>query len=249
MNSQLPLLRDRLLPVFVACGLLCPALLSADTPSVDQSVSAEPDDPAAADQSPSAVIDPLHQDENHWRLRFNLSAVEPMGDSVATTFGHGGLRYELGAGAGAGLQAEYRASPRLGIEIGVMGASEFSISNSGGRGDFSITGFAPLSLGLNAHLTPGKKCDFYAGPQFALVNYGTDRSWRGLSTAGTRVSADSDWAWGLVAGLDVPLGKRGWLFNANLRYLETGVKKSWNDVHVEREFNPLIFSVGFGYAF
>jgi outer membrane protein W len=205
------------------------------------------------DQSSPGITSPLQQDEPHWRLRFNLSFVDPMGDSVSSSIGHGTIKFGMGAGVGAGLQAEYRATPRLGVEIGIMGASEFNISNNISRGsirgDISLTGFAPLSLGLNFHLTPERKFDFYAGPQIALVNYGTDRIWWGMSSSGTRVSLDNDWAWGLVAGLDLPMGKRGWLFNANLRYLETSIKQSQGDFHFDREFDPLVLSVGVGYAF
>ena len=63
------------------------------------------------------------------------------------------------------------------------------------------------------------------------------------------MSVDNDWAWGLVAGLDVPLGKRGWLFNTNLRYLATNIEQSRGDFYFDGEFDPVIFSIGIGYAF
>ena len=81
------------------------------------------------------------------------------------------------------------------------------------------------------------------------MNYGADRAWWGHSSSGNRISVGNDWAWGLATALDVPIGKRGWLFNANLRYLETNIEQSNATFHYDGEFDPLIFSVGFGYAF
>lgn len=242
MNGQL--LREVLLLGFVLFTLFRPALSSADEPVGDTTTDGL--------ESPEAAK-ALKQDENHWRLRFNLAWVNPTGNSISTSFGDHGVGFDIGAGAGAGFQAEYRASPRLGIELGLLGAAEFDISNRTSRGHFrngvSITGFAPLSLGFNIHLTPEQSFDLYAGPQIALVNYGSEQAWWDLSSGGNEISIESDWAWGLAAGIDIPLGKRGWLFNANLRYLDSNIKQSRGDDYVSGEFNPAIFSIGVGYAF
>ncbi|MGD9020878.1 MAG: OmpW family outer membrane protein, partial [Lysobacterales bacterium] len=180
-----------------------------------------------------------------------LAFVEPMGNSVSTSNWRGDVSFDMGVGVS--LQAEYRVSPRIGVEIGVMGASGFGLSSSVSHGnvsgDIRLTGFAPLSLGLNVHLTPESTVDLYAGPQLALVAYGTNRTWWDSWSGGVELSAKNDWAWGLVAGLDVPLGKRGWLFNANLRYLDTSIEQSGGGFHFDGDFDPLIFSLGFGYAF
>jgi outer membrane protein W len=204
-----------------------------------------------ADRAPTAPVRPLRQDENHWRQRFNLSIVDPVGKSISTSAGHADVTFDMGAGAG--LQAEYRLSPRFGIELGALAAAKFDISSrmfpGALRSDISVTGFAPFSLGLNVHLTPEQKFDVFVGPQMALVAYGSDHTWWGPSAGGYKRSIENDWAWGLAAGLDVPLGRRGWLFNTSLRYLETSVKQSQHDFHVDGEFNPVIFSVGIGYAF
>lgn len=255
MNGQL--LRELILLGFVLFTLFRPAASSADetardTGSEPTQVSSHEDSTTADLKSPDTAK-PLQQDENHWRLRFNLAWVNPTGNSISTSIGHDGVSFDIGAGAGAGFQAEYRTSPRFGIELGILGAAEFDISSSISRGHFrndvSITGFAPLSLGFNIHLTPERSFDLYAGPLVALVNYGSERAWWDLWSGGNRISIENDWAWGLAAGLDVPLGKRGWLFNANLRYLESSIKQSHGEDFVSGEFNPAIFSIGIGYAF
>lgn len=255
MNGQL--LREIVLLGFVLFTLFRPAPSTADelagnTGSEPAQASNQEGTATAGPGSPGTAK-PLKQDENHWRLRFNLAWVNPTGNSISTSIGHSGVGFDIGAGAGAGFQAEYRASPRFGIELGILGAAEFDLSNriSHGhfRNDVGITGFAPLSLGFNVHLAPEQSFDLYAGPVLALVNYGSERAWWDLSSGGNQISIESDWAWGLSAGIDVPLGKRGWLFNANLRYLESNIKQSWGDYFVDGEFNPAIFSIGIGYAF
>jgi len=226
--------------------------MATDTGSEPTQVSSPEDTTTAAPEPPEAA-NPLQQDENHWRLRFNLAWVNPTGNSISTSFGDDSIGFDFGAGAGAGFQAEYRASPRFGIELGILGAAEFDISSRISRGQFrndvGITGFAPLSLGFNIHLTPEQSFDLYAGPLLAFVNYGSEQAWWGLSSRGNQISIESDWAWGLAAGVDIPLGKRGWLFNANLRYLESSIKQSRGDYFVDGNFNPVIFSIGVGYAF
>jgi len=178
MNRQLFLLRQGLLLGTALCALLSPAFLLANATAQVSGPEGEPDggeNPVMADQTIPATTDPLHQGENHWRLRFNLSFVNPVGESVSTSMGHGGISFDMDAGAGAALQAEYRISPRLGIEFGVLGAAGFDISNwvfdGNVHSDIGLTGFAPISLGLNIHMTPQKAYDLYAGPQIALINY------------------------------------------------------------------------------
>lgn len=255
MNGQL--LREALLLGFFLFTLFRPALSSADetardTGSKPTQVSGLEDTSIAALESPETAK-PLQQDENHWRLRFNLAWVNPTGNSISTSVGHSGIDFDIGAGVGAGFQAEYRVSPRLGVELGILGAAEFDVSNriyhDHIHDGVSVTGFAPLSLGFNIHMTPEHSFDLYAGPQLALVNYGSEPAWWDLSSRGNDISIESDWAWGLTAGIDIPLGKRGWLFNANLRYLESGIKQSQGDNFADGEFNPAIFSIGIGYAF
>jgi outer membrane protein W len=268
MNSRFSHSRERLLLVIAFYALSFPAGLLADI--TDQDTGAKPAQVSKKESEASKVDNGIPvttghastgtghsppQEENHWRLRFNLSWVNPTGSSVSTSIGHDNINFGIGAGAGAGLQAEYRLSPRLGIELGMLAAANFDvtsrISHDDIRGGISLNGFAPFSLGLNVHLTPEHALDLYAGPQLALVTYGNDRTWWNwdLSSGGGRASTESDWAWGVSAGLDIPLGKRGWLFNANLRYLETSIKQSRNDTHFNGEFDPAIFSIGIGYAF
>lgn len=255
MNGQL--LREVLLLGSILFTLFRPALSAADERAGDTVNEPVPvssqQDATTQDFESTNTANPLQQDENHWRLRFNLAWVNPTGSSISTSFGDNSIGFDLGAGAGAGFQAEYRASPRFGIELGILGAAEFDISNRISRGQFrhdvGISGFAPLSLGFNFHLTPEKSFDLYAGPLFALVNYGSEQAWWDLGTRGNRISIESDRAWGLAAGLDIPLGKRGWLFNTNLRYLDSSIEQSRGDYFVNDEFNPVIFSIGIGYAF
>ncbi len=109
-----------------------------------------------------------------------------------------------------------------------------------------------LSLGLDVHLTPGRRADLYLGPVLAYVLY-SDPTFRALDET-LRVSIDDDFAWGGVVGLDVPFGDRGWHFSGSIRYLRAEADATARDDEGEAgtaslDFDPLAVAVGFGYRF
>ena len=79
-------------------------------------------------------------------------------------------------------------------------------------GDVTV---APLTAGLNFHLTPRSRVDFYLGPMISYVVYGD------LESEGETLGIDPDFAFGAVAGVDIPLGKGRWLLTGAVRYLDT----------------------------
>ena len=58
-----------------------------------------------------------------------------------------------------------------------------------------------------------------------------------------------DLSWGVILGLDVPLGDSDWVVNANVRYLNTGTKFSSVDFALDGNYDPIILSLGVGYRF
>ena len=219
-----------------AALLLAPALAMAQGPT-DGAVTAGP--------APEV--------EDPWRLRFDLSWVNPSGSSVFVNTGGSALGIDFNTGFGAGLRAEYLFSPRYGVEFGLLGAGNVDIASGvfGGAAasDLDVSGFAPLTVGLNVHLTPDSPVDVYLGPLLALVNYSSVDVRSIFGVAVTGVSIDNDVGWGAIAGFDVPVGKGGWLLHANLRYIDTDMKDSGGLVSFDSEFDPVIFSLGFGYRF
>ena len=191
--------------------------------------------------------------EDPWRLRFDLSWVNPSGSSVFVNTGGSALGIDFDTGFGAGLRAEYLFSSRYGVEIGVLAAGNVDIASGifGGTfgNDIEVSGFTPLTLGFNVHLTPDAPVDLYAGPLLALVNYSSVDVWTFPGSAGTGVSIDNDVGWGAILGVDVPLGKRGWLVQANVRFIDTDMKDSGRGISFDGKFDPVIFSLGFGYRF
>jgi len=80
------------------------------------------------------------------------------------------------------------------------------------------------------------------------VEYGEVDVFAAPGSAGSSVSIDHDLGLGAILGLDFPLGeKRHWAFQTNLRYLATSMEGSTAGNQVDVDFDPVIFSLGFGY--
>jgi outer membrane protein len=191
--------------------------------------------------------------EQGWRLRTNFYWVDPDGQS--TEVEPDGVRVftDASSSLGFGVAAEYRFSRRLGTEFGFLGATavDFEVRQELPAGPvitfLDTTTFVPYFAGVNVHLTPGKKTDVYLGALLAYVTY-TDL--RITAPPGSvQVGLDSDYAPGVVLGLDVPVKDRGWFFNASIRYLVADFSTSIGGARESVDFDPLIVGVGFGYRF
>lgn len=173
-----------------------------------------------------------------------------------------GLDAKVSPGFGLGL--EYRASDRVGIELGA-----FSSQIENGF-DFDEPGIDQLDidteqqvtsilLQLNFHLTPGRRADVYLGPVVGLFTGGdVDIAVRSpfLEDGITRLklSADEPVAWGAQVGVDLPIGDRGAFFHLGATYLNADVTLSEVDddgerSEVEAATDPLLLRIGFGYRF
>jgi outer membrane protein W len=204
-----------------------------------------PTAPALADTTAAAA--------SRWQLVLDFSWIDPSGAGISTNASGPIVGTNFDTGVGAGVRAEYNFSARFGVEFGILGTVnlDVSIGTPGpafGR-NIRVSSFAPVTLGLNVHLTPDRSVDLYAGPLLALSNYGNVDVSTGMGAASTSVSIDRDVGYGAILGLDVPLGDHGWLVQANLRYIATEIKSSGGVSSFSREFNPVIFSVGLGYRF
>jgi outer membrane protein W len=199
-----------------------------------------------------------------WRLRINGFAVEPNEGIYQPMLDGTRVQVAGGAGAGGGINAEYRFSPRLGFELGLIGGvgSDLHVAVFPSAGNSVVLtdslAFGTVVGGLNVHLTPERKADLYAGPTLAYVEYqdvtvrvlgfGPPFGNNTVQPVRVRFRFDSDLAVGVNLGVDVPLGEGGWLFNANARYLETSIGSA-DFRGGDRSYDPLFFGVGFGYRF
>ena len=187
-----------------------------------------------------------------WRLRVDLSWIDPSGGFVVTDADGAAGAISFDGGVGAGVRAEYQLSNRLGVEFGALATANidlaFDLSDNATGSHVGVSSFVPVTLGLNIHLTPGRPVDLYAGPLLALVHYGSVAVRTGIGTGDSPVSAEDDAGIGAIVGLDAPLGDHGWIVQANLRYIDTDMKNSSKALS-SSGFNAVIFSIGLGYRF
>jgi outer membrane protein W len=202
-----------------------------------------------------------------WTLRINGYYVDPA-DTPKITIGNGVVvSTDNTSGAGAGISGEYRFNERIGFELALLAAD---------HGDFAIVVDPPglrfkvsdtlamqvVAAAVNFHLTPKAKVDVYVGPALAIVGFTNLHIDVALPSfplpveppieipSSVRIEIESDLGLGLNAGIDVPLGDRGWLFNANLRYLMTSADTFIEGIAIETiDYDPLFIGIGFGYRF
>jgi outer membrane protein W len=192
-------------------------------------------------------------EDRGWRLRVDFGFVEPGGDGSSVQVDGVSARVQVDGGAGIGVRGEYQFSPRLGFEIGAFASGNAEVGSGvhieGISAGLKVSSFAALTAGLNVHLIPSSRPDLYIGPLLAYAAY--DDVGLGVSTERGTVylSADRDVGFGAILGLDVPIGKKGWTFNVNLRHIRTRLEARGSDGRVKMDYDPTIFAVGFGYRF
>jgi outer membrane protein W len=200
-----------------------------------------------------ATSSALANGETGWTIRVDLAFVDPAGDEGVVVVEEDWVHVGLDGGAGAGVRGEYRFTPRLGFEVGVLGTASVDISPfAGGGGTSAAVGldtFAPVTTGLNVHLTPQARLDLYAGPLLAYASYSDVEVRAAVGGSAIEIAVDNDLGVGAIVGLDVPIGKRGWFFDTSLRFIKTSMRGSNGDDRVNIDYDPAIVSFGFGYRF
>jgi outer membrane protein W len=217
-----------------------------------------PDSPAAPPPAaPETAMAPVARGgttasdrEGRWTLRaygasFRVDDDKWVGDLLGLD-----ERSQMSAtkGVGWGLDAEYHFTPRLGVAVGAFtGRVElhwmFDFLDTWGM-DESDLDFTGYSLGLNYHLTPNKRFDFFVGPFISLWQF--DRTKMCDLGFDIFVDPDNETALGALAGVDVPISAGSpWIATAAVRYTPLSV----NDSPIDFDLDPLTVTVGFGYRF
>ncbi len=139
--------------------------------------------------------------------------------------------YGYGNGFGFGLGVERLLSERLGVELRGLYArpdDDFRIEANGvGISSSDRRDYWDLSLGLNVHLLPDHRLDWYVGPfvGYSEVQGGTllvvERS--------LEYDAQGDVSWGAQTGLDWPFGDGPWALHAGARY-------TWYDADIGHRY-------------
>ncbi len=202
--------------------------------------------------------------EQGWRLRVNGYWLGVSEGRVSPSNTGYRSRVENASAAGGGVSGEYRFGPRLGIEVGLLGGADndYTVTFDGGLLAATDTlAFDAACVGLNVHLTPGKKADLYAGPFLAYLTY-SDMS-LGVAPAPPgspgllvplSVSLGDEMALGANVGVDVQIKQSHWLFNVDLKYLAANPDTTLEGMRAvpfrdRAAIDPLMVGVGFGYRF
>ena len=173
----------------------------------------------------------------------------------------------FGGAGGFGLGLGYRMSPRLSVELDLISSEIEDQISFGFFGDefFTIQSslqMTPVLAGLNVHLTPGRRVDLYMGPVLGLIRYDdieievSGDLLEGEIVPVQRIETKDGFAWGARLGMDVPIGRRGVFFTANVTYLKAEVEvdgfedDDFDDFGSSSfDLDPLVSQLGFGYRF
>jgi len=191
--------------------------------------------------------------ERPWRLRLALVSMDSDANFADIGASDDGFAISTGIGGGLSVDLEYRASRRLGLDFGVLAASP-SIGTRieiGWHGVSVSTGItvAPVTFGLNIHLTPDSRVDVYLGPLVAYVKYNSFELHVGPGASEVFHTGD-DFGLGANLGVDILLGKGRWSLNATLKYISSTLEATpiGGDTGTV-DFDPTIFGVGVGFRF
>ena len=187
--------------------------------------------------------------ERRWRMRIIGAIAGDDGGVLVTSGGHSHTGVSINGGGGVGVNFEFRYSPRMGFEIGAMavgGNVRVGVGRDHRRygAGVEVDGYVPITFALNYHpLKNSEIVDFYVGPLVAS----TFLSSVGVGP-GVIVESRVEFGLGATLGVDINFGRKSrWSFNSGFKYIanvsNSGDRDSWSD------FDPLIFSFGFGFKF
>ena len=187
-------------------------------------------------------------DDSRWRARLTANHTEPTGID------------ELDGELGFGLGLEYKASRRIGLALDVIasevGSDDLDEDDVGtGPGAELTYRSTPILAGVNFHLTPNRRADFYLGPVLAYVpSSEIDLEFRDFPPgpilgSSLIVETESEIAWGARIGVDVALGSGRSFFTAGATYLASDVSIEEDGDEESTSLDPLVVQVGFGVRF
>ena len=191
--------------------------------------------------------------DRDWQVKFDLAFVDPSSSGATTEVGIGGVNVEFDTKTGVGLRIENRFRERLGVEFGFLATGSYDATvgdlSDGFGVQTGVSGFTPVTLGLNYHLTPSEALDIYAGAFAAYVRYGDSDVRTGTGGVVISETVDDDVGWGVILGLDWPVQSSRWSLQASLRYIDTTMAGDAGGEPFESDFDPVIVSIGFAYRF
>jgi opacity protein-like surface antigen len=174
--------------------------------------------------------------ESKFKVYGMLAYVSPLAESDQDV---GGVTDAVQASSemGYNLGIEFRASPLLGVELDYLYSKhDLEAKTAGFLGE---TAFRPISATLNLHLPVGP-LDVYGGPTASWVNWGDIEL-----PSGGEVEFDAEFAYGLSAGLDLPLAP-AFALTGGLRWLSLEAE---GDNVQDLQVDPLFTRIGVAMKF
>jgi outer membrane protein W len=212
---------------------------------------ANADEEKAAETEAATETEPAEPEkirQRNWRMRV-FGAVAGDNGGFLVTSGAPHYSVAVSGGGGVGVNFEYRTSPRMGFEFGAMAVGG-PVRVGVGKGHHpyaagvGVDGYVPMTFALNFHpIKNSEIVDFYVGPLVAS----TFLSSVGVGP-GVLVESRVEFGLGANLGVDINFGRRSrWSFGTALKYISnfdnsSGLVRRW-------DFDPLIFSFGFGFKF
>lgn len=187
--------------------------------------------------------------ERGWVLRVSPMWMDSDDDGLVAGHSRGSVSGFHPRDLGISVSGEYRLSPRVGLDVGVLGGSTgVGVRTRDGVAVASGTSsYGALTLGPNIHLITDGPAELFFGPFLAHVAR-TDVGYSHDEWAGVRVGGR--FGWGAVLGIDIPVGERGWQACASVRYFDSDLGGSdENGDRFDLDFGPTAVGVGFGYRF
>ena len=197
-----------------------------------------------------ALALPSHAADGEWQVYGGLWNVEPdlsAGDGTDAI-----LDTDEDLGLRLGISRQFHERWSWAVEIG-SAAPELGVSFSADGTTVRVSddlNMLPVTAGFNLHLRPGKKVDFFIGARLAYVHY--ESLVLELDELGRQgFDIDDDLGWGLLVGLDMPFGDKGWSFQAVTGHIDTAaeVVNREDGTKTDLELDPTYISLGVGYRF
>jgi hypothetical protein len=190
-----------------------------------------------------------------WRIRFYAASIDFNASSGYRS--QPSRAQELDVGFGLGLNAEYRLSRRLGLDLGVLGGAAIDVAwNAIDNESWSWTvrdtlTFTPLTAGIDVHLIPDNRVDLVFCPMLTWTHYGGIVVYADTSWASTEIHFQENVGLALALRLGVPLGEHTrWSFAADLTHFESDLQSDiWLGERLQNDYEATVFGVGFGYGF
>ena len=190
--------------------------------------------------------------QSRWTLHLRGLASDYSRDS-RTGYFSSTSQFELDSGKGLEVAAEFRPSPRVGLELSASRLrldAQYRLFDTRPisfdplvyetREIFSDSGYfelEPLAVALLFHPLPERRVDFYFGPQIAWTRFNVDVE--GVP------DRDPEFAYGGKIGAELHLGDSPWTVGLDYRYLQLVHDATDRDIYANIGISALALGVGY----